>query len=75
MTPSNTTQALLTLTEVAQELRCSKAHISKLARGKVRGIPPLPVFRLGRRILVRRDALFQWLSQQSTGSVLLDKGR
>lgn len=62
--------SLLTLDEVAHELRVSKAHASKLARGLVRGTKPLPVIRLGRRVLVRRDDLFQWISAQSSGSVV-----
>ncbi len=63
MIPSNDSAArtLLTLAEVACTLRCSKAHASKLARGLVRDVPPLPVVRLGRRVVVRRDALTAWL--------------
>jgi hypothetical protein len=48
--------AVLTLDETAAFLRCSKAAVSNLARGKVRGVQPLPVVRLGRRVIVRRDA-------------------
>lgn len=69
MTP-NTTQHLLTLTETAAFLRCSKAHASKLAKGMVRGVPPLPVIRLGRRVLVQKTVLFQWLSRQDQASVV-----
>jgi hypothetical protein len=59
---ANTNQeAILTLTEVARELRCSKAHLHSIIAGKVRGLPPLPVLRLGRRLLIRSDALMQWL--------------
>lgn len=59
---ANTNQeAILTLTEVARELRCSKAHLHSIITGKVRGLPPLPVLRLGRRLLIRSDALMQWL--------------
>lgn len=61
--------ALLTLDEVATELRISKAHASKLTRGIVRGTKPLPVIRLGRRVLVRREDLFLWISDQCSGSV------
>jgi excisionase family DNA binding protein len=61
---------LLTLAETAQLLRCSKAHLSKLARGKIRGLRPLPVIRLGRRVLVRREDLMQWLCETSSGSVV-----
>jgi excisionase family DNA binding protein len=52
---------ILTTIEVARELRCSKAHIHNLINGKVRGAPPLPTIALGRRRLVRRASLDQWL--------------
>ena len=52
---------VLTLNEVATVLRCSKAHASKLAAGRVKGVPVLPVIRLGRRVIIRRDALLDWL--------------
>jgi excisionase family DNA binding protein len=65
-----TTPSLLTLDEVAQELRISKAHVSKLTRGLVRGTKPLPVVRLGRRVLVRREDVFHWLSQVSSSNVV-----
>ncbi len=62
--------SVLTLTETARFLRCSKAHASKLARGQVRGVPILPVVRLGRRILVQKTVLFDWLSRTLQGSVV-----
>ena len=52
---------LLTLTEVARELRCSKAHVSNLIARKVRHATALPVVQLGRRKLVRREALDAWI--------------
>ena len=72
MIPSNVTpeRNLLTLAEVAVELRCSKTFASRLARGLVRGVPALPVVRLGRRVLVRREALLDWLCRRSTSSVV-----
>jgi len=65
-----TEQTILTLTEVAALLRLSKATVSRLANGQVRGVKPLPVMRLGRRVLVQKEALLDWLSDQSTGSVV-----
>ena len=62
--------AVLTLDETARYLRCSKSLVSKLARARIRGVERLPVVRLGRRIIVRREALLEWLSQQSSGSVV-----
>lgn len=61
---------LLTMTEVAAILRCSKAHVSKLINGKVRETSTLPVVRLGRRTLVRREVFIHWLSQNTTGIVV-----
>jgi len=54
---------LLTLTEVAELLHCSKAHISKAVAGRVPGCPPIPAVCLGRRKLVRRETLLQWIDQ------------
>lgn len=65
MTP-NTDRQLLTLREVAATLRVSKAHVSKLVNGRVRGTPPLPAARLGRRIIVRKDSLDKWLLTLAT---------
>jgi len=52
---------LLTLNDVAEILRCSKAHVSKAVRGEVHGITPIPAIGLGRRKLVRRESLLQWI--------------
>lgn len=62
--------SVLTLTETAAFLRCSKAHASKLAKGQVRGVPRLPVIRLGRRILIQKTVLLDWLSKNLQGSVV-----
>jgi excisionase family DNA binding protein len=51
---------LLTLPEIANELRCSKAHVSHLINGKVEGVPPLPAIALGRRRLIRRSTFEHW---------------
>lgn len=56
-----TSRKLLTLAEVARELRCCKAHVSNLIARKVRHSAPLPVVQLGRRKLVRREALDAWI--------------
>jgi excisionase family DNA binding protein len=55
-------QGVLTLKEVAQRLRCSKAHLSNVIAGKVLNLPPLPVVRIGRRLLVRDESLSRWLA-------------
>ncbi len=52
--------AILTVPEVALDLRCSDAHAYKLVRGEVRGVAPLPALFMGRRRMVRRSALEAW---------------
>ena len=53
--------AVLTMSEVARELRCSKAHVHNIVAGKVANLPPLPVLRIGRRVLIRHDGLRAWM--------------
>jgi len=52
---------IMTLAEVARELRCSKAHVCNVINGKIHGTPPLPTVALGRRRLVRRASLDEWI--------------
>jgi excisionase family DNA binding protein len=52
---------ILTVAEVARELRCSKAHIHHLIAGTVRGVRPLPSLWLGRRRLILRASFDEWL--------------
>jgi hypothetical protein len=51
----------LTLADVADLLHCSKAHVGKVVAGRVSGCPPIPAVSLGRRKLVRRRSLIDWL--------------
>ena len=54
---------ILTVSEVALQLRCSKAHVCNAINGKVKGVTPLPAISLGRRKLIRRGTLAAWLFQ------------
>jgi hypothetical protein len=63
-------RGVLTATEVARELRCSKAHVHNLMRGKVRGARPLPFLPLGRRRVVRRASLDEWIAANERGGML-----
>lgn len=54
---------LLTLTEASRVLRCSKAHLCNVLKGKVQSLPPLPHLSLGRRTLIRRTILLQWIER------------
>ena len=53
---------VLTISEVAHELRCSKAHVSNIISGKVQNLPPLPILRIGRCLLIRHEGLRAWLT-------------
>lgn len=71
---------VLTLREVAQILRCSKAHVCKIINGQVSGTVQLPAIGLGRRKVVRRSTLLSWLSSSEqdatmTSSLEVDAGR
>jgi excisionase family DNA binding protein len=54
---------VLTMAEAARELRCSKTHLHNVIHGKVHGLPPLPVLRIGRRVLIRIEGLNAWIAQ------------
>jgi hypothetical protein len=58
---------LLTIAEVAIELRCSKAHVCNAISGRLRNVSPLPAISMGRRKLIRRDALYKWLRTNEGG--------
>jgi excisionase family DNA binding protein len=60
---------ILTLAEAARFLRCSKSHLSNLLNGKVLGMPPLPVVRVGRRVLFVQESLEEFVRQvESVGA-------
>jgi excisionase family DNA binding protein len=61
-------RADLTVAEVAMELRCSKAHVYNVIAGKVDGVRALPAISMGRRKLVRRTALEQWIETNATAA-------
>ena len=52
---------VLTIPEVADILRCSKAHAFHVVNNKVAGLPRFPSLRIGRRVLVRRELFARWL--------------
>jgi hypothetical protein len=58
---------ILTIREVAADLRCSKAHVYNVINGKVTGVSSLPVITLGRRKLVRRGTLDRWKRANERG--------
>jgi excisionase family DNA binding protein len=58
--PDNASVEALTIEETAEVLRVSRRHLHKLMAD---GNGP-PVVRLGRRKIIRREALQQWLLNQ-----------
>ena len=63
-TPTTGIPALLTTTEVGVLLRTStKAIYAMVERGQLPGI-----VRIGRRVLIREDALLDWLGHKSAPS-------
>ena len=62
---------VLTVEEVARDLRCSRAHVHNAINGRVVGLTPLRVLSLGRRRLVRRSTLEKWkLENERTASTV-----
>lgn len=69
MSPS---PSVLTIAEVARELRCSKAHVCKIIHGQVSNVSTLPAIAVGRRLIVRRSTLEQWMraNERAVGGTL-----
>lgn len=70
----HSSEPVLTLQEVARELRCSKGHVHNIISGKVAGLPPLPILRIGRRVLVRRDGLKTWMLTVEAHEIEIQRG-
>ena len=62
------TAGVLTIREVAEALRCSRAHVQKALGGKIAGVPQLAHLSMGRRKLVRREWLEQWMEDSKVGA-------
>jgi len=52
---------VMTLKQAAAYLQVSKAHLSNVIGGKVPGVPTLRCFRVGRRILFKREWVDEWM--------------
>jgi hypothetical protein len=52
---------LLTREEAMERLRLKPAHFSKVANGKVKGLPKLACVRIGRRQLFREETVHNWI--------------
>jgi excisionase family DNA binding protein len=49
------------LRQAAKYVGISRSHLLNITKGKVKDVPHLEPFRLGRRVLFRRETLDQWL--------------
>ena len=56
-----TESPVLSLKQAAAYLQVSKAHLSNVINGKVSGVPPVRSFRVGRRVLIKREWIDKWL--------------
>jgi excisionase family DNA binding protein len=56
--------AVMNLAQAAAYLQVSKAHLSNVINGKVRGVSPFRSVRIGRRVLIKREWLDQWLESE-----------
>lgn len=70
MTSKNGETEILSVSEVARTLRCSKAHVYNAINGKVSGVSQLPAIPMGRRKLVQRTSLEAWKRANESGAVL-----
>ena len=53
--------SVMTLQQAASYLQISKAHLSNVINGKVACVTPVRCFRMGRRILIKREWIEEWL--------------
>ena len=67
---ANNDNGILTVEEVARELRCSRAHVYKAIAGKIRGITTIPAICMGRRKLVQRASLEVWKKRNETAGAV-----
>ena len=55
--------------KAAEYLSCSKSHLSNILNGKVANVPPIPHVPAGRKKLIRRAAIDEWIKAQEATSV------
>jgi excisionase family DNA binding protein len=64
----NPQTSVMTLAQAAVYLQVSKAHLSNVINGKVPGVKPVRSFRMGRRLLIRREWIDEWLDFSGQGA-------
>jgi len=60
---------ILTASEVAQDLRCSKSQVYRLLSGDVEGLTMLPYLPLGRKKVIPRSVLEDWKRDNISGII------
>ena len=60
-TPTTGAPTVMSLKQAATYLQVSKAHLSNVINGKVPHVAPVRSFRLGRRVLIKREWIDEWL--------------
>ena len=65
---------ILTVSDVASEMQCSKAHVYHAINGKVPGVSSLPAISMGRRKFIRRSSFEQWkqANERTAVPVMID---
>jgi len=64
MTFDTSASDYLTISELAAQWRCTEAHLYALIKRRV-----LPAVRIGRRVIVSRDAAQSFLNENATAKV------
>jgi hypothetical protein len=62
-----TEREILTVKDIAMELRCSSAHVYNVINGTIKGTSRLPAITIGRRKLVKRQTLEEWKKVNERG--------
>jgi len=60
---------IMTLKQAADYLQISKAHLSNVINGKVPEVQPLRCFRVGRRILIKREWVDEWMESANLEAI------
>ena len=58
---------ILTIEEVADLLRCSKTHVQNALDGKLVGVQRLTHLPMGRRKVIMKEWLKEWLERNKAG--------
>jgi hypothetical protein len=58
---------VLTVKEIAMEMRCSIAHVYNVINGRVRNVSRLPSIQMGRRKVVQRSSFEEWKRRNEQG--------